>query len=281
MQNYFHQPDIDPVLFRLWGPFQIRWYSLLYVGGFLVGRAILKKLSKEERFKFTADDMEQLILWLLVGAVVGARIIYCFVYDPWALAANPLYLFEVYRGGLSFHGGVIGMAVAAYIFSQQRKIPFWNLSDAMCLAGPSGLAMGRLGNFINGELYGRVTDVPWAVVFRDGGPAPRHPSQLYEGFLEGIVLLAILWFLKKRVHRDGILSMVFFFGYTLCRFFAEFFREPDAQLGYLAFGLSMGQILSIVMLFATMGIAWWLHTHPPATVPTRNIPKKNNKIKKK
>lgn len=277
MSKYFHQPDIDPVLIRLWGPFQIRWYSLLYVGAFLVGRTLLKRLAREERFRFTAEEMEQLILWLLIGAVIGARIIYCFVYDPWALAANPLYLFEVYRGGLSFHGGLMGVGVAAWVFSQQRKIPFFNLTDAICLATPTGLLMGRIGNFINGELYGRVTDVPWAVVFREGGPAPRHPSQLYEGMLEGVILFSVLWYLKSRVHRDGILTVVFLFGYTLSRFVAEFFREPDAHLGYLAFGLSMGQLLSLVMLLATAALGWWLHAHPPSPANAMGGKKKGKK----
>ena len=250
--QYWHQPDIDPVLIHLWGPFQIRWYSLLYVGGFLVGRFILQRLAREKRFLFSADDMEQLVLWILVGAVIGARIIYCFVYDPRALMANPLYLFQVYRGGLSFHGGLLGTIVAALIFCRKKGVPFWNLADAMALATPTGLAMGRLGNFINGELWGRVSYVPWAVIFKEGGPEPRHPSQLYELFLEGFVLFGILWIVKKRSKEDGRIACTFMLGYTIIRFIVEFFRQPDAHLGFLLLGLSMGQWLSLVMFVAAV-----------------------------
>lgn len=277
MQHFFQQPDIDPVLLHIWGPLQIRWYSLLYVGGFIVGRAILRRLSKEERFWFTVEDIEQLILWLLVGAVVGARIFYCVVYDPQNLIANPFYLFQTYKGGLSFHGGLLGTIVAAYIFARKKKKSFWNLTDAMALATPTGLAMGRMGNFINGELFGRVSYVPWAVIFKEGGPEPRHPSQLYEFFLEGVLLFAVLWLLKNRLKRNGQLSIVFLMGYTLSRFIVEFFREPDAHIGYLTLGLSMGQLLSLVMFFLSAAVGYFVLKHAePATV-TAKIPAKAKK----
>ena len=261
--NYMHQPEIDPVLLHLWGPIQIRWYSLLYVGGFIVGKFLLQKLAKEKRFLFTAEDMEQLVLWLLIGAVVGARILYCFVYDPRSLMENPLYLFQTYKGGLSFHGALIGVIIAAFVFARKKKIPFWNLADAMALATPTGLAMGRMGNFINGELFGRVSYVPWAIIFKEGGTEPRHPSQLYEFFLEGVVLFAALWILKKYLKRDGQISVCFLIGYTLSRFIVEFFREPDAQVGYLLLGLTMGQVLSIVMLLASVVLAFFLWNRYP------------------
>lgn len=256
---YLEHPKIDPVIFRLWGPFQIRWYSVLFVGGFLVGRSLLRRLSKEARFLFTAEDMDQLVLWLLIGSVIGARIFYCFVYDPRSLMADPFYLFQIYRGGLSFHGALIGVIIAAIVFSRKKGIPFWNLADAMALSTPTGLAMGRLGNFINGELFGRPTTVPWGMVFRGGGPSPRHPSQLYELMLEGVILFAVLWLLKSRLKRDGQISICFLVGYSICRFIAESFREPDVQVGYLALGLSMGQWLSLIMavLSAGVGILVW------------------------
>lgn len=254
----FLQPQIDPVIIRLWGPFQITWYSVLYVGGFLVARTILKRLSKEDRFKFTAQQMDDFGIWLLVGGVIGARIIYCVVYDFDTFIHNPLWLFQTYKGGLSFHGGLIGVVVAAIIFSKKQKIPFWNLADAMALATPTGLAMGRIGNFINGELYGRPTNMPWGMVFRSGGPIVRHPSQLYELFLEGFVLFGALWILKDKTKKDGQLSVFFLIGYTFCRFIVEFFREPDAHLGYFFLGLSMGQILSLVQLIAGIVLAWVL-----------------------
>jgi len=252
MEGYFRQPDIDPVLIHLWGPLQIRWYSLLYVGGFIVGRYLLRKLAKEDRFQFTQDDVEQLILWLLIGAVAGARVIYCIFYDPGNLLSNPLYLFQIYNGGLSFHGGLLGTVVAAFIFSRKRRISFWNLTDAMALATPTGLAMGRLGNFINGELYGRVSYVPWAIVFKNGGREPRHPSQLYELGLEGVVLFTLLWLLKGKMRRDGEISLAFLMFYTVLRFGVEFFREPDAHLGYLWLGMSMGQLLSLAMFLISL-----------------------------
>ncbi len=255
-QTYWHHPNIDPVLIRLWGPLQIRWYSLLYVGAFLVGRSILKKLSREKRFLFTADDMEQFIMWLLLGAVVGARIIYCFVYSPQELMRDPMFLFQIWTGGLSFHGGLLGVIASAFFFGRKKGIPFWNLTDALALATPTGLAMGRIGNFMNGELYGRVTDVPWAMIFPQSmDNMPRHPSQLYEFFLEGLVLFGTLWYLKRYLKKDGQLSVVFLFGYTVSRFIVEYFREPDKQVGYLLLGLSMGQWLSIVQLAATAVLA--------------------------
>jgi phosphatidylglycerol---prolipoprotein diacylglyceryl transferase len=275
MSGYIHQPEIDPVLLHLWGPFQIRWYSLLYVGGFIVGRTILKRLAREDRFKFTADEMEQFILWLLIGAVVGARIIYCIFYDPRSLLADPLFIFKVYEGGLSFHGGLLGTMTAAFLFSRQRNIPFWNLNDAMALATPTGLAMGRLGNFINGELFGRVSYVPWAMIFTRGGPQPRHPSQLYEFFLEGVVLFGFLWWVKSKVKWDGLISVCFLLGYSLVRFIVEFFREPDPQLGYLTLGLSMGQWLSLATFLISSVVAYLLIAHHRAEDTPKKFKKKN------
>lgn len=277
MQNFWHQPDIDPVLIHLWGPLQIRWYSLLYVGGFIVGRFFLRKLAQEERFKFSTEDVEQFILWLLIAAVVGARVVYCVVYDPKNLLENPLYLFQTYKGGLSFHGSLIGVIIAAIVFSRKKGTPFWNLTDAMALATPVGLAMGRLGNFINGELYGRVSTVPWAVIFKDGGPQPRHPSQLYELFLEGIVLFSVLWIAKRYLKRDGQISILFLMGYTLSRFIVEFFREPDAHIGYLTLGLSMGQILSIVMFLGSAMAGYYVFWLKPKMASATTSKKKKKR----
>ncbi len=264
MTNYWHQPDISPVLLHIWGPFQIRWYSLLYVGGFLVGRTILKKLSRNPRFLFTSEDVDQIIVWLLIGCVIGARLIYCVVYDAPSFFSNPLTVFQIYKGGLSFHGGLLGVMAGGYLWSRNRGIPFWNLGDAMAIATPLGLAMGRIGNFINGELYGRVSYVPWAIIFRDGGPEPRHPSQLYELFLEGIVLFIFLWLVKGRSKKDGSISVAFLIGYSVCRFIGEAFREPDAQLGYLTAGMTMGQVLSLlqILIAVVLGIYLLRDTDP-------------------
>lgn len=198
-------------------------------------------------------------MWLLLGAVVGARIIYCIFYSPKELLADPFFLFQVWGGGLSFHGGLLGAIAAGYFFGRARGIPFLNLCDAMCLSAPVGLGMGRLGNFINAELYGRVTDVPWAMIFPHSDGQPRHPSQLYELFLEGIVLFVVMWTAKKYLKKDGQLSILFLMGYTAARFTVEFFREPDKQLGFLSLGLSMGQWLSVAQFAIAAALGVYFH----------------------
>lgn len=257
-------PDIDPVIIKIYGPLQVRWYSLLYVGAFLVGGFMAKRLAREDRFKLTEKDAEELPMWALLGAVIGARIVYCLVYDPRSLIANPFYLFQVYKGGLSFHGGLIGVMTAAWLFARRKRMPWLNLLDLLALVTPLGLAMGRIGNFINGELWGRPTDVPWGMVFRGGGPEPRHPSQLYEFFLEGIVLFIALWTARKFLKKDGQIAILFLLGYSLSRFIAEFYREPDAHIGYLSLGLSMGQWLCVIMFFLSAAWGWVLHTRSEA-----------------
>ncbi len=252
-------PNIDPVIIKIWGPLQVRWYSLLYVGAFLIGGFTAKRLAREDRFKLSPKDAEELPMWALLGAVIGARVIYCLVYDPRSLIANPLYLFQVYKGGLSFHGGLIGVMTAAWLFARKKRMPYLNLLDLLALCTPIGLAMGRIGNFINGELWGRPTDVPWGMIFQGGGPEPRHPSQLYEFFLEGLFLFALLWGLKSRLKKDGQIAIAFLLGYSACRFLAEFFREPDAHIGYLSLGLSMGQWLCVIMFFLSVAWGWFLH----------------------
>jgi phosphatidylglycerol---prolipoprotein diacylglyceryl transferase len=254
-----HHPNIDPVIIKIWGPLQIRWYSLLYVGGFLVGGLIARRLAKEARFKLSEKDAEELPMWVLLGAVIGARIIYCVVYDPRSMIANPLYLFQVYKGGLSFHGGLMGSMLAGWIFARKRGIPYLNLLDLIALCAPVGLGMGRIGNFINGELWGRPTTVPWGMIFNGGGPEPRHPSQLYELFLEGFVLFALCWGMRRVLKRDGQIAVLFLLGYSFCRFVAEFFREPDAHIGYLALNLSMGQWLCVIMFAVSAAWGWILH----------------------
>jgi phosphatidylglycerol:prolipoprotein diacylglycerol transferase len=259
MTHYWHAPNFDPVLIHLGGPFQIRWYSLLYVGGFIVGRFIAVRLSREDRFKLTKEDAEDLPLPLLLGAVIGARIFYCLFYDLPGFLSDPFYFFKVYNGGLSFHGGLVGVMVGGAWFCRRRKIPFLNMLDVIAICGTPGLAMGRLGNFINGELWGRVTDVPWALIFARGGPQPRHPSQLYELLLEGVGLFLLLWFLRHRLKHDGQIAITFLLGYPVARFIVEFFREPDAQLGYLTLGLTMGQWLCVAMFVLSAIGGWIIH----------------------
>ncbi len=252
-------PNIDPVILKIGGPLQIRWYSLLYVGGFLIGGMMARKLAKEDRFKLTAKDAEELPMWALLGAVIGARVVYCLVYDPASLIANPFYLFQVYKGGLAFHGGLIGVMTASWIFARKRNIPYLNLLDLLALCTPLGLGLGRIGNFINGELWGRPTQVAWGMVFRGGGPEPRHPSQIYAFFLEGVLLLAVLWGLRNVLKKDGQIAITFGLLYAVARFVGEFFREPDAHIGFLSLGLSMGQWLCVVMFSLTATWGWFIH----------------------
>ena len=277
MQHYLHQPNISPVLLHLWGPLQIRWYSLLYVGGFMIGWMVLRYLSTDPQFKFSKSDAEEIIIWMLVGTVLGARIAYCFIYDPVHFLSDPFYFFKVYQGGLSFHGGLVGGSIGIFLYSRHKKLSFWMITDACVLAVPIGLGLGRIGNFINGELYGRVSYVPWGIIYQAGGPLPRHPSQIYEFLLEGLLLCVVLWVSKKHLKRHGQLSVLFLLGYSICRFVAEFFREPDPQVGYLIAGLTMGQLLSIIMFVSSALLGYVLFE----MVKTESPIKKQKSIRSK
>ncbi|MBF0314549.1 MAG: prolipoprotein diacylglyceryl transferase [Oligoflexia bacterium] len=254
--------NFDPVIFSL-GPIQARWYGLMYVIGFILGSRMLLKLARERTLKLMPEKVDVYVLYLIVGMFICARSFYMLVYGLEDLLTNPLEIFAVWHGGLSFHGGLIGFVLATYIYSRREKIAFWNLGDAAALCAAQGFFWGRLGNFINGELYGRTTDLPWGIVFPMGGPYPRHPSQLYEAIGEGIILTMVLWFLKGRVKRDGILISVFLIGYGIIRFIVEFFREADMQMGYY-FGefLTMGQILCFLMIIAGVSLLYFLRKAP-------------------
>jgi len=238
---------IDPIIFSL-GPLQVRWYGVMYVMGFLLGGKILGKLSDEGFFPTAKENIDQLITYLLIGMFIGARITYMLVYNWDEFVQNPADLFAVWKGGLSFHGAIVGMVTAAYIFAKKHGIYLFQVLDAMGIAGSPGLLFGRLGNFINGELWGRTTDVPWAMIFESGGPYPRHPSQLYEGFGEGIVLFFLLFYLRKKVKFHGTITAMFLGCYGIIRFIIEFFRQPDAQMGFYFGGITMGQILCSIMI---------------------------------
>ena len=246
-------PDIDPVLFSL-GPIQLRWYALMYVVGFILAGYLLKKLIKKNFLKITEEQIDNLTLYMGIGMVLGARLVYVFVYN-WKYYSNHLdEILSVWRGGLSFHGAVLGFLVAGFFFAKRYKVPWGQIMDSVCLVGAPGIFFGRLGNFANGELYGRITSSPVGVIFKHGGPYPRHPSQLYEAFLEGIVLTLILWFAVNKVKRYWEISALFLLGYGSFRFIVEFFREADAQLGYYFGFMTMGQILCIIMIIASFGL---------------------------
>lgn len=250
-------PNIDPVLVHI-GPFAIRWYALAYIAGILLGWFYARRMIRNERLwggpaPLTVTDFDDFIVWVTLGIILGGRIGYVLFYNPSYFAANPLEIFQIWGGGMSFHGGFIGCVLAVLLFARRRGISILSLGDLTCAVGPIGLFLGRLANFINGELWGRTTDVPWAMVFPGGGPLPRHPSQLYEAALEGLVLLivlAVLIYRRGALKKPGLIVGAFAVGYALARSFCEFFREPDAQLGFLYGGATMGQLLSIPLLLA-------------------------------
>jgi len=249
--------NIDPVIFEI-GSLQVRWYGLMYVVGYVLGGFLLGKLSEKGYFKVAKEEIDKFVTYLLVGMFLGARFAYVFIYNWDYYSNNMAEMFSVWKGGLSFHGAIFGMAAAAYIFGRKRKIHLLEITDCCVLAGTQGIFWGRMGNFINSELYGRVTDVSWGIVFKGAGPYPRHPSQLYEGIGEGIILSIILWGLKPKFKYRGYLTGIFLIGYAIIRFIIEFFREADSQLGYYFNGtITMGQILCVVMIL--VGISMFFY----------------------
>lgn len=256
--------QINPNLIEF-GAFQVRYYGLMYLVAFALTYFLVMYRIKNEKYDYTAETIQDLMIWLIIGLILGGRLGYVLFYNfdyyahrPWEI----LLPFDFSNGirfvgisGMSFHGGVIGAIVAAVVFCRGRQIDFWRLADLFCPAVPLGYTFGRLGNFINGELYGRATTVPWGMVFPlDPEGLLRHPSQLYEAFLEGIVLFIVLWSLRKKSPFDGFLLAVYFIGYGLVRFFIEFYRQPDAQLGYYFGFLTMGQILCFIMISCGAGV---------------------------
>lgn len=244
-------PNIDPIAFSL-GPILIRWYSLAYIGGVLIGYQYLKSLdNKYKIIESSGKELEDLIFNVVLGIVLGGRLGYVLFYNFAFYLANPLKILVLWEGGMSFHGGLIGFTLAVFFHARKYKKPFLRHMDILACTVPIGLLLGRIANFINGELWGRVTDVSWGIVFPYAGPLPRHPSQLYEAILEGIVTFIILFICtrsEKIRNQSGYLAGMFLICYGISRFIVEFFREPDAQLGYLLNIITMGQILSLPMI---------------------------------
>ncbi len=257
-------PEIDPVMadFGPWeifgtslGPIELRWYSTMYVIGLLAMYLFLRYASKKQRLKLTTEQIENLMVYGLIGMILGARSTYVFVYNFSYYFNHPGEIFAVSKGGLSFHGAFIGVALAILIYAKRNKTSFLTICDHVATLASFGLGLGRIGNFINGELWGRVTDHPWGMVFPDGGPLPRHPSQLYESFFEGWVLLGIMLFIYARFKlKPGITSGIFICFYSFFRYLIEYFREPDQQLGLFMGHFSMGQILCMIMFAFGVGV---------------------------
>jgi phosphatidylglycerol:prolipoprotein diacylglycerol transferase len=246
----FHHPDIDPVAIRL-GPLQVRWYGLMYLFGFAAGWYLGRRRAARPGSGWTALTVDDLITWCVLGLVLGARLGYVLFYDLPAYIQDPVSILEIWHGGMSFHGGLLGLCLVAWIFGRKHGMGFLGVGDFLSPLAPLGLLAGRLGNFINGELWGAPTTMPWGVIFDDprAGGVPRHPSQLYEAGLEGAVLFTILWIYSSKRRPPGSVMGLFLTLYGLARFSVEFIREPDPQLGYLAFGwLTMGQVLCVPMV---------------------------------
>ena len=268
-------PAFDPVLVHI-GPFSLRWYALAYITGILLGWLYARAIIRTERLwggpaPMTVADFDDFVLWATLGVILGGRIGYVLFYNPAHFAANPVEIVQLWRGGMSFHGGFIGVVLAVALFARGRRIPFLSLADVCCAVYPIGHFLGRIANFINGELWGRVSDVPWAMVFPGGGPLPRHPSQLYQAVFEGLLLLLVLAFLVRQgaLKRPGLVTGAFAVGYGLLRIFCELFREPDAQLGFLWGGLTMGMLLSIPLILT--GIAFIAYAlRSPAARPSHD-----------
>lgn len=235
--------NINPTLLRL-GPFEIRYYGIIYVLGFVIAYFLIYYLAKEKKLELSKDDVADLIFYLIIGVILGARLFEVLVYNLKYYLANPFEIIAIWHGGLSFHGGLIGAIIAAFIYCRKKKVGFYDIADICVIPLAFGLFLGRIANFINGELVGRVTDVTWCVKFRNYSGC-RHPSQLYESF-KNLVIFFVLWFIKDKKLKKGLMFWSFVLMYSVFRFFVEFFRMPDAQLGFIL-GLTMGQWLNVIM----------------------------------
>jgi phosphatidylglycerol:prolipoprotein diacylglycerol transferase len=249
-------PAFDPVLISI-GPLAVRWYALAYIVGILGGWLYARAIIGSERLwggkvPLTIADFDDFILWVTLGIILGGRLGYVLVYNPAYFLSHPLETLQLWKGGMSFHGGFLGCVLAVIVFARRRGIPVLSLGDIVCAVAPIGLFLGRIANFINAELWGRTADVPWAFVFPGAGPLPRHPSQLYEAGLEGLMLFVVLALLMRAgaLLRPGMILGSFCLGYGIARTICEFFREPDPQLGFLWGGLTMGMLLSLPLIIA-------------------------------
>ena len=258
-------PPIDPVFLSI-GPLQFRWYGLMYVLSFIATYFIIRSEAARKKLSLTSDDVADLVFYGAMGVVLGGRTGYILFYNLGFYLANPLKLFAVWEGGMSFHGGFLGVTLAFWLYASRKNIPFLALTDMAALCAPVGLGLGRIGNFINGELYGRATDASWGIIFPGSNGIPRHPSQLYEALLEGLVLFFIVRTMSRRFTATGLASWTFVAGYGLFRFFVEFFRQPDIQMGTFFGIFSMGQLLSLPMFLLGSFLVFRLsQSSPPET----------------
>jgi phosphatidylglycerol:prolipoprotein diacylglycerol transferase len=253
----FVHPQFDPVAFSL-GPLHVHWYGLMYLAGFITALQLGKYRARTRPdLGWTVEEVDNALLYVVLGVVLGGRLGYVLFYKPGFYFSHPIEILFVNQGGMSFHGGFIGVMLAVAVFKRVTHKPWLAMMDFITPLVPPALGLGRFGNFINAELVGRVTDVPWAMIYPQVDNLPRHPSQLYNVFLEGFVLFTLLWWFSRKPRPMGAVSAMFLLGYGTCRFVEEFAREPDSFLGYLALGLSMGQWLSVPMFVAGVIMMLW------------------------
>ena len=282
-EQFLQFPIIDPIIFSI-GPVALRWYGMMYLVGFLGAMFIANKAADKSAGEWSRDQVSDLLFYGFLGVILGGRIGYVLFYQWEYFLADPLYLFQIWQGGMSFHGGLLGVILAVYIFSRKTNKSFLSVGDFVAPLVPIGLGMGRLGNFINAELWGRQTDVPWAMVFpTDSLQLPRHPSQLYEFFLEGVVLFFILYVVTRKPRSLGLASGTFLIGYGVFRTIVEFYREPDAHLGLYFSFISKGQILSIPMILVGMLVIYlgYLSQQRSTIINTKAVSSKANAKKER
>jgi len=253
-------PQFDPVLLQV-GPFAIRWYALAYIAGIVLGWRLMRRLIVAPPAVGTALQADDFVTWATLGIVLGGRLGYVLFYQPGVYLAHPAQILEVWHGGMSFHGGALGTTIAILWFCHRQKIPILGFADRLAVCVPIGLGFGRVANFINGELWGREAPdwLPWAMIFPSGGPIPRHPSQIYQALMEGLILFLLMLYLSRSEAiraRFGVLTGVFLAGYAVARIIGEHFRQPDAFLGFLFAGITMGQLLSVPMLLIGLWLIW-------------------------
>ena len=258
-------PQFDPVAISF-GSFGIRWYGLMYLVGFVAGMLLGRMRAARDPWRQWAKrEVDDVLFYVVIGIIIGGRLGYVLFYKPDYYFSHPLEIFAIWQGGMSFHGGFLGVLVAIVLFARKTGRPWLGVMDFIAPLVPPGIAAGRFGNFINAELWGRPTDVPWAMIFPNVDRIPRHPSQLYEFALEGVALFVLLWWFSRRPRPLGAVSALFLIGYGVARFAVEYTREPDTFLGVLALGFTMGQWLSLPMAVVGVAMLWWAYRKPVAS----------------
>ena len=274
-QTHYTLPEINPAIFEL-GVLSPKWYGMMYLVGFVAAWWLANR--RLERTGWTKDQLSDVLFWGFLGVIIGGRFGYVFFYQFEQFLNDPIYLVRINEGGMSFHGGLLGVMASLWLSARRLKVPFLVMSDFIVPLVPIGLGAGRIGNFINSELWGRTSDVPWAVIFPNAGPEPRHPSQLYEFALEGVVLFALVWLYSKRPRPIGAVSGLFLLGYGVFRFFVEFYRQPDSHIPDLYLDIfTRGQLLTLPMIIGGLALIGWAYKQKVVFSPVITKNKKGKK----